>query len=103
MRQTMSVPTSSLTFSQILRFVRRSPVASRLGMRLAGAKAFAANPDECRHSVRPSHGAREMQASDYNRYSVTTCLENCHAVVRSSEFEVSATLDGTAKPRPRNN
>ena len=28
-----------------------------LGMRLAGAKAFAVNPDECRHSVRISHGA----------------------------------------------
>ena len=32
---------------------RRKP----LGMRLAGAKAFAANPDECRHSVRISRGA----------------------------------------------
>jgi hypothetical protein len=25
---------------------------------LAGAKAFAAHPDECRHSVRISHGVR---------------------------------------------
>ena len=32
---------------------RRKP----LGMRLAGAKAFAAKPDECRRPVRISHGA----------------------------------------------
>ena len=30
-------------------------------MRLAGAKAFAANPDECRHSVRISHGACRVE------------------------------------------
>jgi hypothetical protein len=36
----------SLTFSQILRFLRKVTRRKPLGMRLAGAKAFAANPDE---------------------------------------------------------
>jgi hypothetical protein len=42
-----------------VRCSRRKPLA----MQLAGAKAFAANADECRRSVRISHGAREMRVS----------------------------------------
>src|SRR6516164_7174036 len=33
-----------------------------LGKQLAGAKAFAANPDECRHSVRIFHRVWKMRA-----------------------------------------
>ena len=47
----------SLTFSQIFRFCEKVTRRKLLGNQLAGAKAFAANPDECRHSVRISHGA----------------------------------------------
>ena len=48
---------ANLTFSQILLICEKVTRRKLLGKQLAGAKAFAASPDECRHPVRISHGA----------------------------------------------
>jgi hypothetical protein len=46
----------NLTFSQILQICEKATRRKLLGQQLAGANAFAANPDTCRHAVRISHG-----------------------------------------------
>ena len=54
----------SLTFSQLGKFVRRSPVASCLGSSLPGRKLSRLTPiprPRDRHSVRISHGAVRMR------------------------------------------
>ena len=49
--------TPSLTFSQILWICEKVTRRKLLGKQLAGANAFAASPDGCRHAVRISQGA----------------------------------------------
>jgi hypothetical protein len=53
----------SLDFSQIFKFVKSPPVAGHMGSGLPGRKSFAANPDECRHPVRISHGSMRNAGS----------------------------------------
>jgi len=46
-----------LTFSQTLQICEKVTRRKLLGKQLAGANAFAANPDGCRHAVCISHWA----------------------------------------------
>ena len=64
-----SALTISLTFSQILRMCEKVTRRKPLGMRIAGAKAFAANPDEsalCAHFLRGVRNAAQRPAGCRN-------------------------------------